>query len=373
VNDPADDSATCALVTRALLIHADSAPTGDTLLADFRHRLHRRRRVRTIGTGVLACTAVAATVTGVGVLRDGPVPTAGPSVPASAPADGPANGSADDGWHWESYRTVQVQVPDNWTDTFYSHLWTCRPITYAHPSDDVAKTPQVGRPVRGAVTMQDCGPVSRLAERVPHLWFGEVDRSPGVYRYDHGWLEEVRVVNGVHLSAFGNDPALLKRILDSAAPIDGKDAYGCSPTPPPVVGDGRRPTGPGLDGIGKVETVSICGYGIDGLPQDAGLLAGAAISGSSARQLVSAFRAAPVGSGPNDAYDCQIPFRDDLLVTVRGSAGVQEVSVRYTSCNHNGIDDGTTKRQLTRDALLPLVTALYSPRPNPMILRKVTR
>ncbi len=362
----------CDLITRALIAYADSAPSGDTLLADVRHRLRRRHRVRAAGTGVLACTAVAASVTGVGVFRDGPVPAAAPSsAPTSVPPDGAVFRSADDGWHWESYDTVQVQVPDSWTDTFYSHLWTCETPPKFKPM--LSRSPVVGRPYRGAVTLQDCGPVSPLAERVPHLWFGGVDRSPGVYRYDHGWLEEVRVVDGVQLSAFGNDPALLKRILDSAVPIDGTDAYGCSTSPPPVVGDQRRPTGPGLDGIGEVESVRICGYGIDGPSQDAELIAGAAITGQAARQLVGALRTAPVGNGPSDSYSCGTSFRDDLLVTVRGSTGEQEVSVRYSSCVYNGIDDGVTTRQLTREALLPLVRTLYSPHLRPMILERLPR
>jgi hypothetical protein len=219
-----------------------------------------------------------------------------------------------------------------------------------------------------------CPKVPELAERVPHLWFGEANRSPGVYRHDHGWLEEVRVVDGIHLSAFGNDPVLLQRILDSARPIDGRDAYGCSSTAPPVVSEGHRPTGPGLGGIGAIESIRLCGYGIDGLPRDARLLAGGEISGDKARRVVAALRAAPAGSGPNHEYDCETTrFRDDLLITVRGSSGEQEVSVRYNSCNHNGIDDGTTSRQLTREALLPLVTTLYSPRLYPMIVQRLTR
>ncbi|WP_432945344.1 hypothetical protein ACQPXM_05315 [Kribbella sp. CA-253562] len=372
MNDPTEDLATGALLTRALSTYADSAPTDhDALLATVHHRLRRRRRARAAGAGVLACTAVAAGVTGVGVLRDGPIPAAGPSVPASAHAEG-SKFTTYEGWRWESYGTVQVQVPDSWTDTSYSHLWSCGPIIRS--SEDVPKTPQVGRPLRGSVPMIGCPEVPELAERVPHLWFGEVNRSPGVYRYDHGWLEEVRVVGGVHLSAFGNDPAVLKRILDSAQPIDGKDAYGCSPKAPPVVGEGRRPTGPGLGGIGEVESIRLCGYGIDGLPREARLLAGGEIPGAEARQLVAALRAAPAGTGPNHEYHCESArFRDDLLITVRGSIGEQEVSVRYNSCNHNGTDDGTTARQLTRDALLPLVRALYTPRMKPMITERLPR
>ncbi|ONI66869.1 hypothetical protein BWI15_27150 [Kribbella sp. ALI-6-A] len=378
MNDPTEDRATGALLTRALSTYADSAPTDHhALLATVHHRLRRRRRARAVGAGVLACTAVAAGVTGVGVLRDGPIPAAGPSVPAAQPASAHADGpkfTTYEGWHWESYGTVQVQVPDTWTDTFYSHLWSCRPLVYGNSSEDVPKTPQVGRPLRGYVPLIGCPKVPEPAERVPHLWFGEANRSPGVYRHDHGWLEEVRVVDGIHLSAFGNDPVLLRRILDSAQPIDGQDAYGCSPTAPPVVGEGRRPTGPGLGGIGEVESIRLCGYGIDGLPRDARLLAGGEIAGDKAREVVAALRAAPAGSGPNHEYHCETTrLRDDLLITVRGSTGEQEVSVRYNSCNHNGIDDGTTGRQLTREALLPLVTTLYSPQLYPMILQRLTR
>lgn len=361
----------CDLITRALTAYADLAPSGDTLLADVRYRMRRRHRVRAAGTGVLACTAVAASVTGVGVFRDGPV-AAPSSIPATVPADGPVSQSADPGWHWESFHTVQVQVPDSWKDTLYTHLWTCRSGPGYKPK--LPLSPLVGRGYRGAVLAMSCGPVSPLDERVPHLWFGEVNRSPGVYRYDHGWLEEVRIVNGVHLSAFGNDHALLRRILDSAVAIDGTDAYGCSPTAPGVVTDGLRPNGPGLDGIGEVESVRICGYSVGGLPKKFTLLAGAAITGSSARQVVDALRAAPAGSGPNHEYHCEFPqVRDDLLVTVRGTAGEQEVLVRFDSCTQNGIDDGTTARQLTRDALLPLVRTLYSPRLDPMILERLPR
>jgi hypothetical protein len=374
VSDPTEDPATGALLTRVLSTYADSAPIDHhAVLASVHHRLRRRRKVRAAGAGVLACTAVAAGVTGIGVLRDGQVPAAGPSVPVSLPAT-PEIPTADEGWRWESYGTVQVQVPDSWTDTFYSHLWSCRPLTYGPASEDVPSTPQVGRPLRGHVPMIGCPRVPDLAERVPHLWFGEAERSPGVYRYDHGWLEEVRVVDGIHLSAFGNDPVVLKRILDSARPIVGRDAYGCSPAAPPVVGEGRRPAGPGLGGIGDIESIRLCGYGIDGLPRDARLLAGGEISGDKARQVVAALRAAPAGSGPNHEYHCETArFGDDLLITVRGSTGEQEVSVRYNSCKHNGIDDGTTSRRLTREALLPLVTTLYSPQLYPMILQRLTR
>ncbi|MEV6282851.1 hypothetical protein [Kribbella sp. NPDC051770] len=368
-------NASAEVITLALRAHADDAPTGDTLLADVRQRLRHRRRVRSAGAGVLACTAVAAAATGVGVLHDAPAPTAGAPVAVPpgdvAVRDVPRVKTAE-GWHWESYDTVQVQIPDSWIDTSYSHLWTCQNLPRIKPAPP--RSPLVGRPFRGAVPMMSCGPVSPLAERVPHLWFGERNRAPGVYRYDHGWLEEVRVVGGVHLSAFGNDSALLKRILDSARPIDGADAYGCSPTAPATLAEGMRPTGPGLGGIREVESVRICGYAVAGLPRDAVLLAGSSLTGAAARQVAAALRSAPAGPGPNHEYHCEIPqHRDDLVVTVRGSTGEQEVLVRYDSCNHNGTDDGTTLRQLTRDALLPLVRTLYGPTLEPMITERLPR
>ncbi|ADB30154.1 hypothetical protein Kfla_1050 [Kribbella flavida DSM 17836] len=367
--NPTDDPATGALITRALSTHADSAPADDTLLTDVHTRLRRRRVARTASAVVLACAAVATTITGIGALGND---TSGPPAATSQPAA--------DGWHWESYRTVQVQVPDGWADSSYSHLWTCpdREILAAAgtPTDRPAprRQPLVGRPYRGAVFTIDCGPVSPLPERVPHLWFGEGNRTTGVTQYDHGWADEVRIVNGIRLTVFSNDPALRRRILDSAEPIGTTDAYGCAPTAPDFLAAGRPPSGPGLTGIGEVSSIKVCAYAFDSRAGGPALSAGDEITGDQARRLTDALRAAPEGSGPNEPYNCRTPDeRDDILLTLRGSAGEQQVALRHSTCDFNGIDDGSTHRRLTRAALLPLVGAAYPLMGKPMVLERLPR
>jgi hypothetical protein len=207
-----------------------------------------------------------------------------------------------------------------------------------------------------------CQPVPALAERIPHLWFDDPDAKPGITRFDHGWATEVRVVAGVPLAVFSNDAALRRRILDSAEQMGSTDPNGCSVARPAVLGDGQRPTGPGLAAIGEVKSIRMCVYSYQ-LPGEPSVFqAGLQISGDTARQLGDALRAAPAGVGPvMRSSNCkQAESRDDLLLTVAGENGEQAVVVRYATCRSNGTDDGTTLRRLTRGTLLPLSKVLYS-------------
>lgn len=175
-------------------------------------------------------------------------------------------------------------------------------------------------------------------------------------------VSEVRVVAGVPLTVFSDDAALRRRILDSAERMGGTDPHGCSVARPAVLGDGKRPTGPGLAAIGEVTSIRVCAYS-HGTPREpAGFQAGLLISGETARGLGDALRAAPPGVGPtvgasNCEHDAQ---RDDLLVTVHGRTGVQAVVVRYATCRSNGTDDGITLRRLTKATMVPLAKVLYA-------------
>src|SRR5690349_13685241 len=142
------------------------------------------------------------------------------------------------GWRWESYRSVEVQVPDDWRyGTTNSPPCLVKEL----------RPPYVGRP--GAVRGIGCrDPLPPLPFRASYLWF-DADRrqrgrpipdmpgyagprEPGVQPEDHGWTEETRVVDGVFLTVLSDDNALRQRILDSARIIDGTDAYGCPPDHP---------------------------------------------------------------------------------------------------------------------------------------------
>ncbi len=283
--------------------------------------------------------------------------TAGASI--SPPGAVPAADPAAPGWRWASYGTVKVQVPDSWADTTHSHLWSCGD----RPGPNGAnRTPLVGRPWRGPVQAMGCPPVPVVAERVPHLWFDEFEAKAGITRFDHGWASEVRVVDGVPLSVFSSDAALRRRILDSAERMGATDPNGCSVARPGVLGDGQRPTGPGLAAIGEVKSIRVCAYSYQ-LPREPSVFqAGLQISGDTARQLGNALRAAPPGVGPTmTSSNCREPRdRDDLLVTAYGEKGEQTVVVRYATCRSNGTDDGTTLRRLTTNTMLPLSKVLYT-------------
>lgn len=265
-----------------------------------------------------------------------------------------------DGWRWESYQTIEVQVPEAWG---YG--------TAGQPPCLVRKVqrPYVGRP--GFV--QDIGcrePLPPLAYRASYLWFetsgrdSHRARTVGVQPADHGWVEETRVVNGVHFTVLSDDDSLRQRILDSARVIDGSDANGCTPDHPLAHQPQSRPvlTG-GLTSLGTVESVTVCRYAIAGRGPDrrAPLIASSAFTDEAAAALVDAITSAPEGSGPNDP-ECIDTYGSDILVLkVHGSNNDQEVLVRYDGCSFNGTDDGVKLRQLTANLLRPILTGIHRP------------
>lgn len=327
-------------------------------------------------------TAVSVAAAGVAVLVLGGVALAGqlgggeraelgsvgvsdPGQPAADPEMPVVGSAAPAGWRWESYGAVKVRVPDSWADSTYTHVWACG--DRERSPNGVNRTPLVGRPWRGPTITIGCPAVPPLAERVPHLWFDEPEAKAGITRFDHGWATEVRIVEGVSLSVFSDDAALRRRILDSAERTGGTDPNGCSVARPAVLADGQRPTGPGLAAIGAVKSIRVCAYSYQ---RPSIFQAGLQISGEAAGHLGEALRAAPAGVGPNmRASNCEQPAqRDDLLVTVHGEHGVQEVVVRYATCRSNGTDDGTTLQRLTKDTMLPLSQVLYTKHPAMPIL-----
>jgi hypothetical protein len=92
------------LIADSLAKHAADAPTDAHLLDTVHARLHRPRTGRTIGAAVLAAAAVATAITAAHSLTE---LRTDPQVSRPAPPD--------PGRRWESYKTMQVQVPSNWT------------------------------------------------------------------------------------------------------------------------------------------------------------------------------------------------------------------------------------------------------------------
>lgn len=359
MNDPTE-----TLLARSLANHATEAPSDASLLADVRTRLSRRRRARTAGAAVLACAAVATAITGINNLTNEVVPAPDPATVAQ-----PANG-----WHWESYSNIQIQVPDSWRDGTFSHLWPCRGGKPAGPT--------VGRPTTRVVPMMACGSLAPpVGDRVSHAFF-EYNLQPGVFPRGNGWTEETKVFGDVGVSVFTDDDAVRRKIIDSARLITGTDAYGCAPSYPAVGNTRWRPeTGDGIAAMGEVKSVQICSYrDSTSANQPPPLLASAQLDGDAARAVGEALGEAPeipdrgTFSGKiTTAEGCQIRSSEILVLRLRGDSGEQEVVSRFADCNATGFDDGFIVRQLTKPALRPVVGAVNRPELIPPALQHLLR
>ncbi len=224
------------LIADTLSKHAADAPADDHLLSVVHARLRRRRTGRSIGAVVVAAAVVATAV------------TVSHSLTTETRTDPQVSrpGPADPGWRWESYKTVQVQVPSSWTQ-YISGPAPC--TTFANSA-----VPSVGR-LNGWLgkNWYTCGDaVLPLNRRQPYLWFDDV-QAPGTKQYDGGWTEETRLVGGTKISVLTQDDALRRRILESARPITGTDYYGCAPTD-------LGPQGTGLDAKDQITSADVCEY-----------------------------------------------------------------------------------------------------------------
>lgn len=246
----------------------------------------RRAQIgRTAGAVVLACAAVAAGIFGVSSVLKG-------DDSAKLPAEsGPAASPPGDGWRWESYETIELQVPDDW-----DYGVTGSPPCFV----EKVQRPYVGRP--GAVRAIGCGNrLPLLAYRASYLWFDAVRRipakTPGVHPVDHGWVEEIRLVDGVQVTVVSDDDSIRRRILDSARVIDGTDANGCPPDHPLARQPQGRPSRGGMASLGTVESIALCRYAI-GAPaarRRAPLIASSVVRDKAAVALVDAITSAPEG------------------------------------------------------------------------------
>ncbi|RZT28648.1 hypothetical protein EV649_2432 [Kribbella sp. VKM Ac-2569] len=327
-------NATEDLIADSLSKHAADAPSDEHLLSTIHHRLRRRRTGRTIGAAVLACTAVATAITAshslTGELRTDPQ-VARPGTPAS-------------GWHWESYKTAQVQVPDSWTQ-YISGPAPC--TTFGNTA-----LPTIGRfndwLGKSAYTCEDA--VLPLGRRSPYLWFNDV-QAPGIKQYDAGWTEETRLVAGTKISVLTKDDALRRRILDSARPITGTDYYGCPPTD---VG----PEGTGLNAKDPITSASICEY------WQGSLISASQLAAKSAAAFAQRVNASPEGSQRARFEGCRQPDQRTYVVTLHGREKSYPVRLiaDYCTVDHSfPTDDGSTVRRADATTLDLIKQGVHHP------------
>lgn len=305
------------LIMTSLSKHATEAPSDEDLLAAVHDRLQRRRTGRTLGAAVLACAVVATAITAThsitNDLRTDPE-VARPGTPEA-------------GWRWESYNTVQVQVPQDWTQ----HISGPAPC----PGMSSMSKPIVGRYNgwfgRSGYVCEDA--VLPVERRLQYLWFNDV-QAPGTKQYDAGWTEETRLVAGVKISVLTQDDALRKRILDSARPITGTDYYGCAPTDSGAHGNG-------LDSGDRITSASICEYWQNTL------VAGSLFNGERAAKLAQRLATSPAGPPPAWAEGCHDPDMRTYVVTLHGHTNSYPVRI-IAGCYVGHVfptDDGVTQRR----------------------------
>ncbi|GGN59273.1 hypothetical protein GCM10010112_14020 [Actinoplanes lobatus] len=278
---------------------------------------------------------------------------------SEAVADPPAPvapGTLPGGWRWESYGGVQVGVPGDWqwaerglrVDAFCIKAGEDQPPAVARPS--------------GIVPAIYCGEGETLIENTGWV-VGFQPTDPGAP--DGTEVQDDRTtvrLAGVEVIVQA-PPAWRERISATIHQVT-VDHNGC-PARHPISGSpAARPSNPvDITSLRAVTTVSACKYML-GAP--AMLESSLRLDGAAAARAVEVIAAAPAGGGPDHADQClpEVSYGDDTIVLRVGSAaGVSEIVVRYSGCDHRGFDDGVTVRSLTPPALAP-----FAGGPNAMTL-----
>ncbi|TDO58155.1 hypothetical protein EV651_110189 [Kribbella sp. VKM Ac-2571] len=322
------------LIADTLSKHAADAPADDHLLSVVHARLRHRRTGRSIGAVVVAAAVVATAITTVHSL------TAETRTDPQVSRPGPAAA----GWRWESYKTVQVQVPSSWTQ-YISGPAPC--TTFANSA-----VPSVGR-LNGWLgkdwyTCSDA--VLPLNSRQPYLWFDD-NQAPGIKRYDAGWTEETRLVAGTKISVLTQDDTLRRRILDSARPITGTDYYGCAPTD-------LGPQGTGLNAKDPITSADVCEY------WHGSLVSGSQLGAGTATAFAQRVNGSPEGPPSPRAKGCGNIDQRTFVVTLHGRAKSYSVRIiaDYCSADHTfATDDGTTRRRADGGTLGLIQQGVHKP------------
>ncbi len=264
-----------------------------------------------------------------------------------------------------TWRDVGVEVPEHWVDGDEPGIDWCANMD--EKERDLPMDPYVARNIEAGITFD----IACVAPRdgrpeefgtapqswwAPHLTFGEPIGRDETAQF-RGWTITERTVGSVQLRLWTDvhTEDLVDRILGSAQTFT-TDANGCDVTSPAQAREYVRPD-PEFDvsGIEHVDAISVCQYDRH-RGQEVALMASRRIEGTSAAALLRGIRDAPVGGGPDKPWQCVDYEFGDHAIVVRLHHGerTEDLYVYYDYCFHNGIDDGTTKRQLTASNCAPL-------------------
>lgn len=246
------------------------------------------------------------------------------------------------GWRWESYRGLTYQVPWGWDyDSAPRSDW-CTDSKYRYEGPFVDQVPDF-RTVADVACRRDI----RTARMAMFASVQPVDSGDRGWDLPAGWsVLASSAVDGYRVEVVYPDAQvdLAQRIVASVRPLPEVDANGCPAAPELATNAGAVP--PRQPGVRFVSRVSVCQYDLNRAPA---LLASRTESVSVAVSMQRELDEAPVGVGPDDA-GCSSTGDSAVLVRLWAADGqTQDVYVRYSGCQGNGIFDGTTSRTLTMD------------------------
>jgi len=360
IDGDTEDDPVVALLERTLTARAASASAPLDLAFRARARRRRRAALQWTVTGAAAVGVAAAIAVPMALAGGAADPVAAVDIaePSEAPAPPVYSGlspvePADEGWRWETYRGVELQVPADW-HTGGTH----QPCGWAY--EDGTSVPYVSRP-GGVIAAVGCGP--QPVERwVPYVEFGGF--KPGLEELEAGWVRQTIQVGEVDVTVQADDADLLQRIVASARPVAEVDAVGCSVVHSTTESLDARPTTGALDPAQAGPDAAVCQYALDESTGANELTGSSRLSADEVREFVDAVVAAPVGGGPDSPAGC-VPDRrrGDVALVIRlpTTDGLREVVVWYAAGCGNGADDGVTLRALTADLLQPLFGGAVQP------------
>jgi hypothetical protein len=322
-----------------------------------------RGRRALVVLALLAVGSTSACASAPGPELDTAAPSAAPSsAPGSTAQGAPHEPALPADWRWESYGGVEVGVPATWKwDNGSQRIgqWCASPQTA-----EADQIPAVGRP--GGATLVGCGtdtpkgkpdPETLVKNTGPIVAF-ERPEKPKNGLVTEGDRTTVGL-NGVDVLV-QTEPALRKRIVATVHAV-AVDTNGC-PTTDPVSRDPARRPIPAVD-VAKLESVSAvsaCKYVLhhDAYESDPRLQGSLRLHGAKAAKAVARIVASPRGGGPNQPKNCMADYSygDELVVLrITSSTGESQVYLRYSSCDHNGFDDGHSVRRLDAKSIAPFV------------------
>ncbi len=240
----------------ALAHGAQAAPPAIGLAAAARSRARQRRRTRLAGGAALVVLALgvpAGVVAMSGGDRPGPGPGPAGGTKAADPIEG--SGGAPNGYHYESWRGVTVEVPNT---------WSYGPLTTWCSGGGSPDEPRISRP--GVAITIACTPLSSYGVEFAPANGNDV-RWPVAAQYSDSWPDGAYVgattLNGVVVTVAARKSTVTEAILESARTIGPEgDPHGCTAslgeTQPDVTKD----------------EMAICRYDADGMLEQSELLTG---------------------------------------------------------------------------------------------------